>query len=46
MYNFIYQMKKEDYDSEKKNSFSNNYEYIDDSYKENQLESKKNNISL
>lgn len=46
MYNFIYQIKKEKYDSENGNSISNNSESIVDSYKENHIESKKQNISL
>lgn len=46
MYNFIYQIKKENFDSENGNSFSNNSESIVDSYKENYIENKKQNISL
>ena len=43
MYSCIYQMKKDKYISENRNSLSNNYEFFDNSYKESQL---KNNISL
>ena len=46
MYNFIYQIKKENFDSENANSISYNSESIVDSYKENYIENKKQNISL
>ena len=46
MYTSIYQIKKDKYNSENGNSLSNNYDFLDNFYKERQLENKKKNISL